>query len=176
MRHKHGRCILWVGDKHSGKTTAAAKLVTRLQKGGYVPGGILAPSVYRRGQLEGFDIVDIRNNRRRPLAVRDEQAEAGRFRFIPEGLRLGHAALSPAANESAHLVIVDEYGPWELDGNGWRNDVDNLLKNGGPPLLLVVRTELIEPVRSLYENRVCLTLEASAPDSILAILPWLNQT
>jgi nucleoside-triphosphatase THEP1 len=68
MSLHQNQCILWVAGKHSGKTTAAMQLTRRLQQQGCTVGGILAPSIYKDGRLTGFDIIDIRNDVRVPLA------------------------------------------------------------------------------------------------------------
>jgi len=168
------KCILWVGDKHAGKTTAAIKLIVCLQHQGYTAGGILAPSIYQDDQLIGFDIVDIQNDVRVPLAVRDEKSlETVPYKYNKEGLELGYAALSPAENEAADLVIVDEYGPLELDGKGWRGDTDRLLEQSYPPVFLVVRREVADKVRGLYEKHEPLLLEAMNPESIDRVLAFV---
>jgi nucleoside-triphosphatase THEP1 len=119
MDYAENKCILWVGDKHAGKTTAAAELVRRLQQEGYTAGGILAPSIYQDDQLVGFDIVDIKNDVRVQLAIRDEKSSGiVPYEYNKEGLEFGHAAISPVGNEAADLVIVDEYGPWNWTVRG----------------------------------------------------------
>jgi nucleoside-triphosphatase THEP1 len=176
MCHHENQCILWVAARHSGKTTAATELTRCLQQQGWVVGGILAPSVYKDGRLTGFDIIDIKNNLRIPLAYRNEQAsDVGPYRYYQEGLDLGRSALSFAENESAKLVIVDEYGPLELSGKGWRCDVDSLLRKGYPPVLLVVRRELADEVRRLYAEYFSFALEALDPKSIDKLLVWLKE-
>jgi len=176
MEHTEKRCILWVGDKHSGKTTAATKLTMSLQQQDYAVGGILAPSIYKDGQLIGFDIVDIQNNFRIPLAVRDEQAyDTVPYRYYQKGLKLGHSALSLVGNKSANLVIVDEYGPLELSGKGWHFDVNRLLTKSYSPILLVVRRELADEVRKLYARYICFSLESLDSKSIDRMLVWLKE-
>ena len=176
MGHADKRCILWIGDKHSGKTTTAAKLAETLQQQGCTVGGILAPSIYKNDQLIGFDIVDIQNNLQIPLALRDEQPHDGfPYRYHQEGLELGHTALSLAQNRSADLVIVDEYGPLEFNGKGWRCDVDRLLSKNHSLILLVVRREVVDEVNKLYAEYISLSLEALDPESIERVLTWLKK-
>ena len=176
MEYTGNRCVLWVGDKHSGKTTAVTNLVKSIQQQGYIVGGILAPSIYEENRLIGFDIVDIRKQLRVPLAVRDGQNRGvGGFRFNQEGLRVGHSALSFAENRSSHLVVVDEYGPWELEGNGWRVDVDSLLMKSHLPLLLVVRRQIVDEVKKMYAGNICFSLESLDPGSIDRMLDWLKK-
>jgi nucleoside-triphosphatase THEP1 len=64
------------------------------------------------------------------------------------------------------MIIVDEFGPLELNGKGWRSDVDNLLAGKHPPILLVVRSGLADEARKLYAGNVCMSLEANKPGSI----------
>lgn len=176
MEHTAKRCVLWVGDKHSGKTTAATKLVESIQQAGYIAGGILAPSIYEEDRLIGFDIVDIRKQFRVPLAVRDDQSRGvGGFRFNQEGLRVGHSALSFLENRSSHLVVVDEYGPLELEGNGWRVDVDSLLMKSCLPVLLVVRRQIVDEVKKMYAGNICFLLESLDPGSIDRVLDLLKE-
>ena len=113
------KLILWTGEKHCGKTTSAVNLTKIAHSEGFVVAGILAPSIYNNNQLLGFDAVDLRNETRVPLARR----KSGQFTFSAEGLKLGNAALSEAATKSADLVIIDEFGPMELNGRLWRSTV-----------------------------------------------------
>ena len=175
MEHTANRCVLWVGDKHSGKTTAATNLVKSIQRQNFIASGILAPSIYKDGRLVGFDIFDIKNELRVPLASRQDQNNGpGAFQFDQQGLKVGRSALSYVENRSSDLVVVDEYGPLELTGQGWRAEVDSLLSKSHPPLLLVVRRQIADEVRKLYERNFCFSLESLDPDSINRVLDWLK--
>ncbi|MBM4025101.1 MAG: hypothetical protein FJ280_06775 [Planctomycetes bacterium] len=69
----------------------------------------------------GFDIVDLQNDKRAPLARRETGARLERrSRFTAEGLALGHEALGPSATREADLVVVDEYGPRERQDDAER--------------------------------------------------------
>jgi len=167
MVSTRNKLVLWTGEKHSGKTTRAAKLVEIARGEGFNIAGLLAPSLYRDGELLGFDAIDLQNETRAPLAKRNTDAgKTERFTFLPEGLKLGNAALSTTAAKSADLVIVDEFGPLELDGRGWRENVDSLLASSSALILLVVRQELADAVRQLYTDFPCRNLAAIEPESI----------
>ena len=159
--------ILWVGEKHCGKTTSAANLARTARDEGFNVAGLLAPSLYRDGRLTGFDALDLGNEKRAPLArLKSNPGESGRFAFIADGLKLGNAALSAEATKSADLIIVDEFGPLELNGHGWRKNVDSLLAASNAVILLVVRRELAGEVRQLYADTPCRELAATEPGSI----------
>lgn len=163
----HIRVILWFAARHSGKTTSAFELAKRVGAQGYAVAGLVAPSVYLNGELIGFDLLDLRSNKRTHLAVRKtKNNEAARFTFSSAGRRLARSALNPARVKSADLVIVDEFGPLEVRGKGWRSDVDLLLTSTNALILLVVRNELTDRVRELYSSFPSQKLPATDPKSI----------
>ena len=166
--------VLWVGQKHSGKTTSAARLAQRACDEGFNVAGILAPSIYQKGQLVGFDVLDLQNGVRVPLANRQANVNKSEaFVFVDAGLKVGKIALSSAAAKPYDLVIIDEFGPLELHGNGWRKDVDLLVSSSNALLLLVVRQESADQVQQLYANIPSRKLNSTEPasiDRVIAIL------
>jgi nucleoside-triphosphatase THEP1 len=163
----HSRVILWFAARHSGKTTAAFELARRVGAQGYAVAGLVAPSVYLNGELIGFDALDLRSNKRACLAVcKTKNNEAARFTFSAAGRRLARSALDPTRVESADLVIVDEFGPLEMLGKGWRGAVDLLLTSTDALILLVVRKGLTDRVRELYSSFPSQKLPATDPKSI----------
>ena len=170
------KLVLWKGCKHSGKTTCAFDLIKTARKVGFNVAGLLAPSLYYKGKLIGFDALHLQNNTRAPLArCNNEEAGTGLFTFINEGLKLGHAALSETATKSADLVIVDEFGPLELDGRIWRKKVDSLLSCSNSVILLIVRKELAATVRQLYSDIPCSEFTANKQESIDKVLSILKK-
>ena len=169
------RLILWTGPKHCGKTTSATKLAQIARAEGFNVAGLLAPPLYRNSKLLGFDVLDLQNQTRAPLARRKiSQSKAGPFTFIADGLKLGNTVLSEETTKSADLVIVDEFGPLELKGRGWRKNVDSLLVSSDAVILLVVRRELADTVRQLYADVPCRELAATKPDSIDDVITMLK--
>ncbi len=166
--------VLWTGPKHSGKTTAAIRLVQAARAKGFVVAGCLAPSIYANDLLTGFDIIDLRDGRQAPLAQRETGGHGlGGFRFLPAGLELGNQALGPTATKDADLIIVDEYGPLELEFRGWRAATDRLMTSTRAVLLLVVREELAEEVRQIYGGmtaREFVATKQGSADEVLALL------
>jgi len=144
--------VLWTGPRHSGKTTAAGKLIEHARADRHTVAGILAPSVWQDDRLMGFEVLDLATGRRRRLATRGLAGSetTGKFAFDADGLALGRAALSGRAAMTADLVVVDEFGPLELQGGGWRAQVDRLVEEADGLVLLVVRHALAEPVAGLY--------------------------
>jgi len=168
------KLILWTGRKHSGKTTAALKLARRAYAQDFTIAGLLAPSVYLNGELIGFDLLDLQNNKRTHLAVRKAgKNKAARFTLTAAGLKLANSALNSARAKSADLVIIDEFGPLEMLGKGWRKNVDLLLTSTNTLILLVVRNELTNQVQELYSSVPSQKLPATDLKSIDKVIAMI---
>ena len=77
------RLVLWVGPKHSGKTTTVGELAQKAKNEGFDVAGVLAPSVYADELLTGFEVVDLRTGKKIPLAARKiNQNQQGGFNFL----------------------------------------------------------------------------------------------
>ena len=146
--------VLWTGPKHSGKTTALTELARRARRGRIPLTGILAPSVYRDHRLLRFDLVDAGTGQRCLLARRGTEGDeqVGQFALTADGLAFGRTVLAQSAR-STGLCLVDEFGPLELAGRGWRQSVDSLLDRTSALVVMVVRQELVERVAELYRRR-----------------------
>jgi nucleoside-triphosphatase THEP1 len=171
---KHSRLVLWFAPEHSGKTAAALRLAQLARGRGFDVAGLLAPSVYVDGRLAGFEALDLRSGKKVGLAKRVPGASGpGRFAFTAEGVGFARAALDPASVESADLVVVDEFGPLEMAGGGWRRELDSLLAATDVPILLVVRRELLDRAQRLYAGVPIARLPAVDPasaDKVIAML------
>jgi nucleoside-triphosphatase len=170
--------FLWTGPQHCGKTTALARLVERVRSMGYRVAGFLAPSLWRDGSLIGFDIVSVATGLRRPLASRTQPtaADVGRYAFNPESLEWGREILGEQTTADADLIVVDEFGPLEVRGSGWRIAVDHLLDAARGVVLLVVRHNMAETVARLYELPQERIVDATEPECAAgAILSALKQ-
>ncbi|MBN1908925.1 MAG: DUF2478 domain-containing protein [Pirellulales bacterium] len=167
--------VLWVGPKQSGKTREATRLVHYARDAGHSTAGILTPSLHRNGSLAGYDVLDISSGDRVPFARRDGRGvrRAGRLDFERGGLRLGRKAFGSEAARQASLIVVDEFGPLELDGRGWRPIIEQLFNEAQGVVLLVVREELAARVAELLWDRTPRILPATQPDSIQTVLDLL---
>ena len=161
--------LLWTGQKHSGKSTAAGELVECLQHAGFSCAGLLAPSRYENGKLCGFDALDVATGIRERLLNRVENGQethVGNFAFCDAGLQLAEDALTKPLDGGVDFVVVDEFGPLELSGSGWRRKIDELAELDGV-LMLVVREELTQPVAEIYSPQADDVLTATDADSIV---------
>ncbi len=162
------RIILWTAPRHSGKSTGAYKLAMAVKKEGHKVAGLVAHSVYEGDKLIGFDAENLRTSERVTLS------RGNGFQFTDEGKNLGLDALDVTILTDADLVIVDEYGPFELKGQGWRSQVDQIIKKINSVILLVVRESLIKDVTKVYRDSNIKTVNALNPHSIDVVAGLLN--
>ncbi|MHC4648357.1 MAG: nucleoside-triphosphatase [Planctomycetota bacterium] len=166
--------ILWRGAKHSGKTAVAGELADHAQREGFRVAGLLAPAIYADKHLVGFEALDLRTAARALLAERTtNKAPKKAFTFVEAGLKLGAEALSSEATSHADLIILDEFGPLELAGAGWRSHADSLLADANAVVLLVVREQVARQVRKLYAHVAGEELDAARP-SIAKVIEKLK--
>ncbi len=179
MESIQNKLVFWTGKRHSGKTTSAFKLAESVRNEGFTVAGLLAFSLYENGRLVGFDAFDLQSENRAPLVRREiKDNEREKMYLAPHiiaGFNLGRAALSSAATKSADLIIVDEFGPLELAGRGWRQEVDLLLASVEAVVVLVVRDELVEQVQGLYENYPTSVLSATEQESADKVINVLKR-
>lgn len=149
------RLILITGEKNSGKTTFLTYFLENVaRKKGYLPGGFLAEGIYRAGIKTGFDLVDLNNGHKKMLCTdipKKGWIQMGRFFFDPEGFRFGETLLTQL-QKNACPVVVDEFGPLELSGKGWRHAIDRLLSREDLVLMMTVRKEILDGVINVFSG------------------------
>ena len=85
-----------------------------------------------------------------PRAISEKLKEGweqfGQFYFNPEGIHLGRNILEDPLIINHDLIVVDEIGPFELEGKIWADCLTRLLGRQYPSILLVVREALVPQV------------------------------
>jgi len=168
-------CVL-TGAVHGGKTRAATAVVESARAAGQRVMGVLCPGRMRYGVRTSIDAEDLATGKRVRLASRRSgkrdgleglallepvvpalrdlpasgRARAGRFSFQSRGLMHGRRALRRAIRSFPDVVVIDEIGPLELSGQGWRAPSDLLVSAyrdcRSRLLVLVVRERLLQRV------------------------------
>ena len=165
-RGRRSRVFILTGGTGSGKTTRAREAVEGLRARGLRVGGILAPGLLEEGRRTGFDLVNLATGESTRLA-REHGSDAGqhaqwsRFSFEAEGLALGRKALGPDAR-TADVVLVDEVGPFELAGGGWAHALDELVRDDRRPIVMVVRSSIVDAVRRRWGSTDSVAWDAAA--------------
>ena len=169
-----GPVIILTGERGAGKTTTALDLIHRLRSRGIQVGGIVSPVVWQGQERLGYDVVDLRTSGRMPLCRRGSApgVRAGPFLFSDEAVASGQGVLDPSRLGGCALVIIDEIGPLELEGSVWAPALEMLLAGALFPLLLVVRSSIMEEVIGHWFLRpeFIWTPGTNSPDEMAAAL------
>lgn len=168
-----GPLFLWTGPRHAGKTSKLLQLESAARQQGLHLAGLLSLSIYQQGNLIGFDLLDIATRQTRPLARRPQLSVP--FAFDSAAFDWGNEILARIDTRNAHLIILDEFGPLELRGSGWRPAADRLIRTTRAPLLLVVRDDLVSAVRPLYPWRDMVVVPFDLPEAICQVLEGVKR-
>lgn len=137
------------GKVGSGKTTAIKKLIENLKSKNITVGGVYTQKIFENNERIGYDIVDIKTNTAETFLRMDHCANCekiGIFSIFPQGLEKGKQSLNTKNTDGDQLVIIDEVGMLELNGNGWAKNLEQLVQSGNNHLLFSVRDEFTEAV------------------------------
>jgi nucleoside-triphosphatase THEP1 len=149
----NSRITIISGSAHQGKTTFAMKLVNALKKKNYRVGGFVAPGEFIQNQRSSFHITDLKTGITKPLCSREKGNgdKTGPFYFYEEGQQFGHQLLEPENLKDCNIVVIDEIGPFELQGMGWANSIRKLLACDNLIQLWVIRKNLVEEVATYFD-------------------------
>jgi nucleoside-triphosphatase THEP1 len=140
--------VLLTGERQVGKTTVC-KRVAELARGlGYDPAGVFAPVILGKDGLPvAYYALMVSDGQQRVLARANGDLggpRTKRYSFDAVILSWVIDGLRGAISQGCDLLIVDEIGPLELEqGRGLAPILSDLSTRRLPPLLLVVRPELI---------------------------------
>ena len=143
--------FILTGAVGSGKTTFLRGLVDELRAAGVPFESFLSLRVMTGGETIGYDLLDIREGRSRPLLRRTDSGKGqrvGPFVMLPEGLAQANEIIRRSG--VADLFIADEIGPLELGGRGFWPALKDQLFDDRRRSLVVVRESLLEQFRILF--------------------------
>ena len=127
----HHNIFIVTGKVHSGKTTFLSRLTDRLRMEHIAMAGFLSHGAFSENRRSSFTLVNIQNGAQILLAT-IEKCEGwipfGSFFFNPEALREGEKIIRKGLDQRTDLVVLDELGPFELEGGGWTGILELLEK------------------------------------------------
>jgi nucleoside-triphosphatase THEP1 len=170
---KKSNVVLITGEIGSGKTTLISAISARLKASGLITGGILATAVYENETKTGYKIHDVATDKEMQLSHINDTAglaRVGRYFFIPEAIEFGRDALSAERNRNSQIVLIDEIGAWELQGQGWAGSLNELIINCNMPLIITVRKSFLELVIEnwMFQNPLVIEAKDAKVDSVMA--------
>ena len=143
------RVVIITGDIQQGKTTFAQKLISKLLEQRIMVAGFLSIGINENGIRTGFILSDIETARQIELCSdkKDEKRlKLGRFYFNQEAISFGNAILNTDNLVDKQLIVIDEIGPLELNGQGWSSSIDKITRSYMIPQLWVVRKSVVRHV------------------------------
>ena len=144
----NNQIFIIAGTQGSGKTTFLSQLITLL-KAELLVGGFIAHGFWKDNIRDGFELEDLQTGKKVVLS-QTEPIEGWekfrRFYFNPEGFEFGEKALSPDNLINTELITIDEIGPFELEGNGWRKVIDILCEESNKPMIWVCRESILKDI------------------------------
>jgi len=168
---KKSNVIIITGEIGSGKTTLISAISSQLTESGIKTGGIIASAIYENTTKVGYTILDIATDQKRQLShIYDTEglARVGRYFFIPEALDFGRDALSVEKNRESQIVLIDEIGAWELQGQGWASCLNELIINCNMPLIITVRKSYVALVIENWMLQNPLVIDAADAQAEIA--------
>lgn len=166
--------IIITGPINSGKSSFAYQLAELLLQKQVAVGGIVNLPVIENGEKVGFDAYiyttqkltklstvekNIQHFARRKSLVptpTPSDIEIGQWIIFNNCIRFCIQKIEKAIQNNSQVIIIDEIGPLELQGKGFRSILDKILLGEQKlpfHLLLVVRDSAVETVKRLYLHR-----------------------
>ena len=166
--------ILLTGYPGVGKTTVLSKIIERAGQKGKIVGGFICPEIRKDGRRIGFDIVDLIDGNRAPLAricSGETALRVGKYCVNSEDAgSVGVLALNKAL-EKADIIAIDEIGPMELKIIELRNSMFNAL-NSAKPLITVVHRRSIRYVKEKVKGNVSIYYVSVENRNYLPNIVW----
>jgi iron complex transport system ATP-binding protein len=141
--------VIITGDIHQGKTTFAQKIVADLLEQNIRIAGFLSIGINENGIRTGFNLVDIESSRQIELCSdkkNEKQLKFGKYYFNPEAISFGNEILKGDNLSDKQLIVIDEVGHLELNGQGWSNAIENITRSNTLPQLWIVRKSLVQKI------------------------------
>ncbi len=149
LKRSYAKVIVIQGDVSEGKTSFIIELIKRLKENGYNPGGIFTKKNIENGETTGYNLISIRNGERKEFlrSGREEGSEGiGRYTINNESLSWARNIISKEKNETEKILIIDEVGRLEINGGGWKNNIDTILSDKDQILIMTVRKDYLNEV------------------------------
>jgi nucleoside-triphosphatase THEP1 len=165
---KKSNVILVTGDKGDGKSTLLAELVILFRSKGIQTGGIISPAVIENEVKSGYELINVATSQKIRLSQTkkvDGMVNVGRFYFFDDGIAFGKTALTITSNRLSQIVVVDEIGAWELQGQGWAESLNELILYCDMPIILAVNIKLVEQVIECWQLQKPLIIDAKNTSS-----------
>lgn len=165
------------GEIAEGKSTFIEGLAKELRENRFETGGFYAARILEDQTTIGYDLVAVNNGIRIPyVRINDDGSceTLNRYTEIEGASVEGDRLLSPDHLPAGSVVFIDEIGNYEMNGKGWKKNLEVLLTRQVYTLVISVRTSLLNQVTEAFginryvEFNVTGTTVKSAAESIIS--------
>ncbi|UCG27564.1 MAG: hypothetical protein JSV24_11415 [Bacteroidales bacterium] len=136
-----------------GKTTFLSELATLLKRGNIAVGGLLERGEWKNGERSGFNLEDLSTGKTMPLATvmkKKSWKKLGKFYFNPDSVSYGNILLQGNEILKNEVIILDEIGPLEINGELWARGLTRITEKFRGILILSVRQNLVKKVTEYW--------------------------
>jgi len=144
------KVFIITGPPGSGKTTFLNNLVKELRNLKIQAGGFLAEGFWVDDTRSHFELVDLFSNERILFCKKEPHIDwnkLGHFYINPSAISFGEKVLNTANISQFPICIIDEVGPFELQGKGWFDAIRRIMEDlPEKPMIWIVRENLIQTV------------------------------
>lgn len=153
------------GAVNIGKSSHLLRLYRSLKKGD----GFYNRKIYSGNTLAGQEIVHLATDESKPFSYREgfipenwlEESRYGAFSFSRSGLAFGREIINKALDLQIEPLFIDEIGPLELQGQGFRDVFENL-SNTSTEIYAVVRRQSLDDVIREFGIKKFIVIEVTA--------------
>jgi len=134
------------GKQGGGKTTYLQKVLYELRHKNIKSGGIIAEGFWKEDVRDRFDLINLKENDRITYCQRESMpnwVKVRHFYINPLGQSFGEKALHPDNLKDVDIVVIDEVGPFEIEGKGWATAIEKLLTNSELLMVWIIRESII---------------------------------
>lgn len=151
---KKQKISIITGTQGSGKTTFLQEMMFNLASKKVQVGGILAIGFWKNYERDFFELIDLKSKNSILFCQREPKdgwEKLRHFYINPAGQKFGEAALDHEYLKNSDIVVIDEIGPFELNGKGWARSIQLILDNLPDMIMVwVVRKSLLDEVATYY--------------------------
>ncbi len=173
--------IIITGPVQSGKSSLAWALVKKLGQASIPMAGFIAKGLWENNRRCGFDLFDLRTQQMTPLAKRNKEKNSPTsdtsvvsngvpYTFFKEGIKAGQRALEAKNCRQAKIIMVDEMGKMELQGNGWASCIPDLLELEQCIHIWIVRETLVDSICCLWPFKTTKIISVDDPEALTKLM------
>ncbi len=164
----NNQLFIITGEKGRGKTNLLIELIKILQNKNISLSGFYAKGFWRNNKRSAFDLVNIKTGKSIPLCKSQKTERWEKyfsFYFNSEALKVGNQILNPQNINTSDLVIIDEIGKLDINGEIWHDAVSKLISETNIPMLWVVRKTFVEEIINYWEMTDVTIFEVGKDDA-----------